>query len=909
MARRYETQRNWKPYVIGGLLALLLGSRMIAGFTIDYQWWKEVGQLETWFSLLAYGLAPQAAAVILAYVILWLAHTAALRFTRVRLRDYPVYTKIAAGILVLPALIIGTASIDSWTVVRFFGGRGLSGAAAWRDPVFDKPLSFYLFELPFYNDLLGFVLGLSFVSALIFLIVSQAWTLINERGGIGGTIYLNELRIGESFESAFLKLAAAIFLFALAGRWYLGRYGMLLNDHGFMVGVDYVNDKFTLPLNWLTVFAFIAAAILLWLGMKRLAILLVVFPILQGVIPRIVHAVYVRPNEIALQTPYIERHIGATRAAYGFGPRTKEVEFGARLETKIHAVKHRPLLENVRLWDWRAFHDTVTQIQALRPYYVFNDTDVDRYMINGQIRQMMLTPRELEIRQLPEARTRWINPHFIYTHGYGLVMAEASKITPDGLPVLSVKNAPPEVEIPGLKLTRPEIYYGEVVHEPVFVHTAQQEFNYPSGADNVHTRYAGTGGFPISSPLIRLAAAVREADWNIILTGLITSESRMMIRRRIADRLQTIAGFLTWDSDPYLVVTDDGRLVWIADAYTTSSAHPYSRDLRLDGVGRINYIRNSVKATIDAYEGSVRLYVFDPEDPIVRAYQRIFPNLLKPAAEMPADLRRHARYPELKFRVQAEIYRTFHMRDPQAFYNKEDLWDLARNIQGQEARPEPLQPAYVVATLPGETRPEFLLTIPFTPRNKDNLIGLMVARCDGENLGELIVLQLSKQALVFGPMQIEARINQDQNISKDLSLWNREGSRVLRGQMIVLPIEDSILYVESIYIQSAEARMPQLKKVAVGMGNTLIYTDTYEEAIAQLTGVRMPLAEPVEPSEETSSGPPAVSGEKPAGSTETDRRLEAIRGHLRRYRELLSQGKYSEAGRELEAIESQVQRR
>ena len=909
MARRHETARSWKPFVFGGLLLLLLGSRIIAGFTIDYQWWKEVGQVDTWLSMLGYGVAPQAAAVLIAYVILFFAHARALHFARIRFRDYSFYSKIASGLLFVPALIIGTASIDSWTVVRYFGGRNLTGTTGWLDPVFGKPLTFYMFELPFYDDLIGFVLGVSFVAAVIFLIASQAWMLIQERGSIEGTIDLNDLRIGEALHTIFLKSAIAMFLIAMAGRWSLGRYGMLLNDHGFMVGVDYVNERFNLPLNWLTVGAFIAAAGLLWLEKRRLVLLLVIFPVLQSIIPKIANTVYVRPNEISLQQPYIERHIQATRSAYSLSQRAKEIDFAAKLETNIDPAKHKALLDNVRLWDWRAFHDTVTQIQAIRPYYVFHDTDVDRYVIDGHIRQLLLTPRELEIRQLPEARTRWINPHFIYTHGYGMVMAEAAKITSDGLPFLLVKNAPPEIETPSLKVTRPEIYYGEVVHEPVFVRTGQQEFNYPSGADNMHNRYDGKGGFPISSPLMRLAAAVHQADWNIVLTNLLTPESRMMIRRRVADRLQTIAGFITWDTDPYLVLTDDGRLIWMVDGYTTSSAHPYSRSVGLEGVGRINYIRNSVKATVDAYDGDVKLYVFDAEDPIIRAYQRIFPALLHPASEMPANLRSHARYPETFFKVQAEIYRTFHMKDAQAFYNREDLWDIARTIQGQGARPEALQPSYVVATLPGETEPEFLLTIPFTPRNKDNLIGLIVARCDGDKLGELVVLQLSKQALVFGPMQIEARINQDQNISKDLSLWNQQGSQVLRGQMIVLPIEDSILYVESIYIQASEARMPQLKKVVVAMGNKLIYTDTYEQAIAQLTGMR------TQPAEQAAGRPAATQQAQPAGAAaqplgiDATQRLETVRGHLRRYRELLAQGKYAEAGKELEAVEALLQRR
>jgi uncharacterized membrane protein (UPF0182 family) len=672
---------------------------------------------------------------------------------------------------------------------------------------------------------------------------------------------------------------------------------MLWQDHGFMVGVDYVAEMIALPLQWLVIAACLIAAVFASFGRWKIVALVVAAFLLRAVVPPIVSAVYVKPNEISIQRPYIKTHIQATRSAFGLERRTVEREFKATMDARIDVAKHKPLLDNVRLWDWRAFHDTITQIQALRPYYAFAATDVDRYIIDGQLRQVLLTPRELDIRQMAAAQERWINPHFIYTHGYGMVMAESNRITADGLPVLFVQDAPPQIKTNSLKLTRPEIYYGEVVHEPVFVHTAQQEFNYPSGSDNVFSTYEGTGGFPISSLALRVAAAVREGDYNILLTSYLKPESRMMIRRNIRVRLATLANFISWDADPYLVLTEAGRLMWMVDGYTTSTAHPYSSTIDVAGIGDVNYIRNSVKATIDAYDGAVHLYIFDPTDPIIQAYRNIFPNLLLPASEMPADLRAHARYPETFFHAQAEIYRIFHMLDPQAFYNKEDMWDIARNVQGQDSRPQTVTPTYVVATLPGETEPEFLLLIPFTPRSKDNMIGMMVARCDGQHLGELVFLQLSKQALIYGPMQIEARINQDQNISKDLTLWNQQGSQVLRGQMLALPIDNAFLFVEPIYIQAGEARMPQLKKVVLAMGNTLIYRDTYEQALAELTGL------------EPQAAAPTASATPQPITPDLQIRLERIRQHLQRYRELTGQGKWADAGKELEAVETEVQRR
>jgi uncharacterized membrane protein (UPF0182 family) len=884
---------------------------------IEYQWWKELEQIPTLFSGLLYGILPVTAAAIIASVIFYSVHVAA---TRVAGREIYIGRR-SMPFAILAALVLGVLvsliTIDSWTIVRYFGGRGMeTGAAAWTDPVFGRPLSFYFFELPFYQVLLSWITGVALLTLLIFWLTARLWVLRSSfsEWSRQAEFDLRELFQGGPVDSLFFRGVAASLVLVIAAHVFLGRYDMLFAEHGALVGIDWVDENVALPLRWLTIGACLLAVALIAGGRAKWAIPLALVLLIQAFVPRIVHAAYVRPNEIVIQRPYIKRHIDATRTAYRIDQRAREIDFNARLESRIDPAKHKPLFDNVRLWDWRAFHDTITQIQALRPYYTFPDTDVDRYMIGGQIRQMLLAPRDLDIRQMAEARTRWVNPHFIYTHGYGLVMAEAARITAEGLPYLIAQNAPPEVSVPDLKLTRPELYYSEVVHEPVFVRTEQPEFDYPAGSDKVDTHYGGRGGISVASFPMRLAAALYYADHNIILTSLFTPESRMMLRRNIKQRLQTLAGFIQWDQDPYLVVSDAGRLVWICDGYTTSPRHPYSQKLRLQGAGEMNYVRNSVKATIDAYDGSVNMYVFDEADPILRAWRNIFTHLFRSASEMPADLRRHARYPETIFRIQAEIYRTYHMTEPDTFYNKEDLWDVARSMYGSGDRPEPMPPTFVVATVPGATQPEFLLMIPFTPRNKDNMIGLMVARCDGENLGELYYLHLSKQTLILGPMQIEARINQDQVIAKDLSLWNQQGSRVLRGQMLVLPIEDTFLYVEPIYIQANEARMPQLRKVVLAMGNRLIYADTYEQALAELaSGRQAPAEQAVTVSTAATPGAApsaAVPQQAPgASAAQADRITEGVRQHLRRYRELAAQGRWGEAGRELEALEALVNQR
>jgi uncharacterized membrane protein (UPF0182 family) len=876
-----------------------------------------MGQVETWLSLWVYGTGPIALAVIVFFFVFWIAFKLGFRreeeervlgfFRRAWI------SRIALIVFVLLAIGVANATVDSWTAVRYFGGLRLPPSTAeYVDPIFHKALQFYFFGLPFYRMLLRVVLVGSVLALIIYWLASNIENLSSRIPNLesGRLEFEREISVKNTFNSAFVRLVAAILLAGLAMKFYFSRYGMLFEDHGaYLVGVDWIADHIALPLQWLMILGALAAAGLVLANRARWAVVLLLILPVRYIVPALVSSFYVRPNELALERPYIQNHIDATRSAYGLTLRVKETTLEAVPEMPFDYTSHKPLLDNVRLWDWRAFHDTISQIQPLRPY-VYMDTDVDRYTIDGQLRQVLVAPREMDIRQLGSAGGRWVNTHLMYTHGYGIVMAESNRITADGLPVLFVKDAPPVVTTKSLRFTRPEIYYSEVAQEPVYVETTQQEFNYPFGAESRYTTYSGKGGFLISSALKRLAAAISYGDLNVLLTSYFTGHSRMMIHRPIVERVSTLAGFLTWDTDPYLVLTDTGRLVWIVDGYMTSSAHPYSREVDLAN-GQINYMRNSIKATIDAYTGETNLYVFDPGDVLIQAYGRLFPQLFKPASEMPTDLRAHARYPEALFSTQAEMYRLFHMRDAEAFYNRADLWDLAKTGSGQAQGSAAVSPTYVVATLPGSNTPEFMLITTFTPANKDNLIGVMYARCDGEHLGELVFEQLTKQNIIYGPMQIDARINQDQNISKDLTLWNQQGSQVLRGQTLVLPIDNSFLYVEPIYIQASQASMPQLKKVALAMGNRLAYADTYEAALSQLIAS---LGGSGPPSESAGAAPTPVTTAAAAPvargtpSNEAVQALEQIRDHLRRYRELSAQGKWAEAGKELDAIQGLVQK-
>ncbi len=887
--------------LIALVLVLLSGSRTIADLIIEYQWWQELGQVQTWYSMLLYQVLPSAIASLLAWVALLWAHGRGVQMTNARQARAPLYSRIvAAGLLLLAILLIGT-TVDSQTIMAYGGARGITlPAGAWQDPVFGNNLPFYLFDLPFYKQLLRFVFMTAAISALIFWVAGRGWQIYERLSQFrvgGGRMEEfdpgpNPLLLPGATRTNFARILGAIGLVALALWFYLGRYSLLMNSHAFMTGMDWVDENVTLPLRWAMILGALAAIPLVAQAKLKVAVaVLATAMVANSAIPAVVQAVYVRPNELSLERPYIERHIEATTEAYGLRDRAREQDFGASLAETIDVNAHTTLIDNIRLWDWRAFKDTITQIQALRPYYEFADIDVDRYVIDGRIKQVLLSPREIDVAQLPpEARQSWINPHFVYTHGYGVVMSEVNRTTDDDLPVLLIQDAPPQIKVPDIQLERPEIYYGEVTHDPVFVATDQKEFDYPSGDENVMSNYQGQGGFPIGSIFLRLAASVRETEYNILLTGLTNESSRMMIYRNVRERLSHLASFVHWDPDPYLVVTDDGRLMWIVDGYTTSDAHPYSAPITVPGMGgRINYARNSVKATVDAYHGTTTLYVFQPGDPIIQAYRSLFPELFRDAAEMPPALRRHARYPELMFAVQAEIYRTFHMRDPEVFYNKEDVWEVAQSLSGDTGTPAPMRPTYIVATIPGESDPEFLLMLPFTPRGKDNLLGWMAARCDGEELGELIFFQLSKQQLVFGPNQIESRINQDQQIARDLSLWNQQGSRVLRGDILALPVGDSFLYVESIYIQAETARMPQLRTVVLAMGNRLIYEDTFEQALDRLSDEPVRRFRPDRSTLTQSEDAPGVTAAAAPARGAEQERLRSVAGRLQQLRQQAEQ--------------------
>jgi uncharacterized membrane protein (UPF0182 family) len=627
----------------------------------------------------------------------------------------------------------------------------------------------------------------------------------------------------------------------------------------------------------------------------------------------------VKPNELAKESPYIAYNIDFTRKAYNLN-NIKEVDFVINDQLSAEEIKdHDVTIQNIRIWDERPLLQTYRQIQAIRLYYDFNNVDVDRYMINNRYRQVMLAARELVVNQLPPQAKTWVNRHLIYTHGYGLAMSPVNEVTSEGLPQLMIKDLPPSVDI-NLKVDRPEIYYGEKTDEYILIKTRTQEFDFPRGDKNVYTNYQGKGGVLIKSFIRRLLFAIEFQDPQILFTTYLGPESRIMFNRRINRRVNAIAPFLAYDTDPYMVVSG-GRLFWIQDAYTISNMYPYSkRSKSRFMIKRLNYIRNSVKVIIDAYNGDVTYYMLDEKDPILKTYLKIFPDLFKSLDEMPADLKKHIRYPNDLFEIQVNTYTTYHMQDVQVFYNQEDLWEPPDEMYGDNR--QKMKPYYIIIKLPEGEKAEFLLMLPFTPSKKDNMIGWLAARSDLPHYGNLLVYKLSKEKLVYGPMQIEARIDQQTEISRELSLWDQRGSRVIRGNLLAIPVSDAFIYVEPIYLQAKQeqkqtppsaspqsggktqqatrplrpgtertAALPELKRVIVALGNRVAMEKTLDQALSRVLW------------SEVSHKRKELSPITPETEEISDFGVRALE-HYNRAKDYLRDGNWAGYGRELEKLEN-----
>lgn len=913
--------------VVAVVIALLFSLRTIFSYYIDALWFGSLGYGDVFRGKLgvqwtAFLIFATGTFLILygSFFLLKRAHASELRYSQsilingqmVKLPVERFLGLLGLGVTVAIALATGASMMGEWSTLALYFHAPAAGAVnPITDPIFGHSLNFYLFTLPAWQLVAGWLMTMAIgacIIAAVFIIIlralagaSDSFMPISWRG---------------------FSLAFAFLLLTIAMRVYLSRFEQLIEDHTIFAGVTYTDAHVWLP-------GLLTISIALVVG----AIIAVINAVSNGGVRRLVAAVspalacfvifqisgwyvssfIVKPNELVREQPYITHNIEMTRQAYGLNQLTQH-EFPA--ETTVEAAdaaNNQATLQNIRLWDWRALQDTLRQIQEIRTYYDFPDIDIDRYEIDGTMRQVMLATRELNVEKLPESSRNWINEKLIYTHGYGITMNPVNGFTSEGLPTLMLSNMPVQSTVRGITVTRPEVYFGELTNTDVYVNTKQQEFNYPQGQTNSVTSYQGQGGIVLGGLLRRLAIAFDRGDLaKMPFSDDVNSQSRLLMRRNVRERVMTLAPFLTYDSDPYIVIGDDGRLSWIMDAFTVSDSYPYSRHYRLEN-DVINYMRNSVKVVVDAYDGTTTFYVFEKDDPIIAAWRGVFPALFKDVAQMPADLRRHARYPEMLLKLQADVYGLYHMTDPGVFYNREDLWTIAgessKDANGGTVT-QATEPNFVLMKLPGESGMEFVEILPFTPANRNNLIGWIAGRSDGAHYGTSVVYDFPKTRLVDGPQQIEARIDQNAQLSGQLSLWNQQGSHVRRGTLLVIPTGRALLYAEPIYLQAERSPMPELRLVVLALQDRLAYGPTFESAMSALFGSGVSSLNPAAGSSEPAHGPASSgatsSSPQPAG--DINALIAEAAKDLSDYQRLTAEGRLGEAGQKLEQLKRALEK-
>ncbi len=825
----------------------------------------------------------------------------------------PVMRWAGLGVSLIVAFFSAVSMAGSWQTfaLAWAAPAGSGGADNPLDPIFGRSLSFYLFRLPAWQLIVDWLLTLIFVLSVVaalFLVVTAGTRALRKQGaGDGPSPWRG------------LSFAVSALLLVFAVNIYLDRFGLLLEHHTIFDGVTYTDAHITLGGLLLVCAALVLGAVIAGLGAVRNAglrqLVLAALPavgcyLVLSVVGWYVSGFIVKPNELVRETPFIAHNIEATRKAFGLD-KFQQQEFPA--ETTIAAAdpaNNQPTLQNIRLWDWHALQDTLRQVQEIRTYYDFPDIDIDRYTINGAEREVMLSARELNVDKLPESSRNWINEKLIYTHGYGVTMNTVNGFTPEGLPTFLLSNMPVQSTQPGINVTRPEVYFGQLTDSDVYVKTRQQEFDYPQGETNNLTTYAGNGGIVLGGFLRRALLALDRGDLGKVpFSDDIGTGSRLLMRRNIRERVATLAPFLTMDRDPYLVIGADGRLSWMLDAFTTSDSYPYATHYALGDRG-VNYLRNSVKIVIDAYDGTVTFYVFDPGDPILAAYRRLLPSLFRDAATMPDSLRAHVRYPELQFKLQSAVYGLYHMTQPEVFFNREDLWTVATESTGTDNDGNqnviPMEPNFVLMKLPGGVKEEFVEILPFTPANRNNLIGWVAGRSDGEAYGQAVVYDFPKTRLVDGPQQIEARIDQNAQLSGQLTLWNQQGSHVLRGSLLVIPTGKALLYAEPIYLQAQQSPMPELRLVVLALQDKLAYGPTFQAALTSLfSGESSSLTASEAPPQAAAGNAPTTAQAGPTATTapaDVHGLIVEANQAFNDYQRLTSAGKLGEAGQKLEQL-------
>jgi uncharacterized protein len=905
-ARGGALMRRIRFFLVLGIVAIVVAAAFSVGtdFLVDWLWFDALGFSAVFFTVWRTQVVAFAGSAALSALVLAVNGLLAVRLPVSRIRGMrlvrrngggeglPVFLELTPDrlpwrVIILAAaavlsVFIGLVQASHWQLFL----RGLHGVPFGRsDPVFANDLGFYVFTLPVYQVVRDWGFTVLFFAALL------AGAIYWVRGGIQVDEAGPRLAAGVTRHASVLL---AVFFLVKAADYALQRYDILWHSNGVVFGAAYTDVHLRLPLLTALAGLSVLAALLCATNVRvlgfrlPLAAVVLVFgaSVLEGIVPSVFESYRVKPDELRLESPYIAESIAGTRYGFALDRITRKPFPAEGTLTADVLAANDTTIQNIRWWDPRPLLDSYRQLQEIRLYYDFKDIDIDRYTLDGRYQQVMLSARELNQSRLPADAQTWINQRFKFTHGYGVAMNPVNRFDEEGLPVFYVKDIPPSSA--GLRIDRPELYFGEETRSYVVVGGGTTEFDYPKGQDNVYTTYQGHDGVSLGSLWRRALFAWQFGDFKLLISGNVTAASRILFRRLIQERIGQIAPFLALDRDPYLVV-NDGRLTWLQDAYTTSDALPYSQRTRPDG---INYIRNAVKISIDAYDGTPAFYVAEPDDPIIRTYQRIFPTLFQPLAAMPAGLRDHLRYPEDLFVIQASTYGTYHMTDPEVFYNKEDQWSFPQ--EGSAADAVTMQPYYTIMRLPGEARAEFILMVPMVPNRRDNMIAWLAARCDGPQYGTLIEYAFPKEKLIFGPGQIEARIDQDTTISQQLSLWNQTGSRVIRGNLLVIPIDDTLLYVEPLYLRAEKRELPELKRVIASASDRVVMNQNVEPLLAALVG-------------NPATVPPAPVAAAPAASPPAPGDAGAALQHYRQAVEALRRDDWRQFGTEMDALRSALQ--
>jgi uncharacterized membrane protein (UPF0182 family) len=830
---------------VAGFIVILIFLSDATGFLQKWLWMEQLGYAQIFWEIFSLKWALFGVAFGCVLLSFWISlHIVARGFS-----SHNGLTSLGSLLIaIVPAFIFALVYYPEWdTYLRFRWG----GVFGQTDPIFHLDIGFYLFRLPFYNLLQDGIASLTFFLLLV---------------TIGAYAYVGAIQLGQGGQRPYVRvrwfvvvhLSVIFLLFVLSLGWgfYLDRYELLTSSRGVVYGIGYTDDHVTLLNLWIMLFACPALGVLVLISLltRRFKVLVggvgayfVLYLVIISILPALVQKYEVEPSELELETPYLKSNIQLTRKAFNLDKITEKAYPSLMDLTPEDISKSQETIDNIRLWDWRPILETYRQTQEFRLYYQFYDVDVGRYHTEDGYHQVMLSARELAP-ELPEKARTWVNERLQFTHGCGLVMNSVSKKSPEGLPQYIIENIPP-ASLFNLKVEQPAIYYGEKMPGYRIVDTKVKELDYPKGNENVYMSYSGQGGVPLNALWRRLLFAWTQGDINILLTEYLGPGSRIQLWRRVQERVSQIAPFLQLDRDPYLVLSQ-GKLYWVQDAYTVSDRFPYSEPFG-QPLQKLNYIRNSVKVVIDAYEGSVNFYVADAHDPVLALYRQAFPGVFRPLKDLSEDMRKHLRYPEDLFDIQADMYRTYHMVDPRVFYNQEDLWAFPQ--EKYAGAPIRLNPYYILMRLPDTNELQYLLMTPFTPQNRDNMIAWMAAKCDFPEYGQLIVYQLPKERLTFGPIQVEAMIDQNTLISQQLSLWDQRGSRVIRGNLVIIPIEKSFLYVEPVYLTAEGANIPQLKRVIVATGSKVVMEPTLDESlkavfgtVPEVEGVRVPVLPQVE---------------------------------------------------------------